>query len=305
MTILKTSDPQWVQIHRVADKMEPKLRKAFLEAFEALAGLVPIGTLTDLIEAEDVAGIGRIVQQLDLPNPTVVTSLLTDTATDAAKITATGLDMSFTLDNPAVERWAAKYTGDLITGVTNETKLAVREIVRSGFVEGIPPRTQARQIRRIVGLTERDAGVVDRFLRGQLENGIATKRAEQQADRMAARLLRRRAETIARTESIKAANRGQYVAWQDAADQGLIDRTRTRVVWVATTDKRICAICAVLDGKTVKFGDQFTSNVQAVDYTSTNGTITVATTKPLKTPIVEQTPPAHPRCRCSLGLVFD
>ena len=300
-----TKDADWKQIHRVADQLTPELRRQFLAAFETLAKLIPLNTLTELIETEAFDAIETIITGLKLPDPKPIQDALQTAAVQTGKYTATGFDMSFTLDNPAVVQWVEKYTGDLITGITTETKNAVRSIVREGFIEGIPPRTQARQIRRIVGLTERDAGTVDRFLRGQLDAGIPTKRAETMADKMAKRLLKRRAENIARTEGIRAANRGQYVAWQDAADAGLIDTTRTRVVWIATEDSRTCPTCIVLDGKTVGFGEPFVSNVQAVDFTDNGDSFTIHSTKPLKTPVAEQTPPAHPSGRCSLGLVFD
>jgi len=304
--VLKANtEPEWKQIHRIADRLTPGLQAEFLAAFETLSKLLPLNELTELIEVEAFDEIGRLVQGLKLPDTSKIRSALLTAANQTAEVTATGLNMSFTLDNPAVVRWVESNTGKLITQVTVETQKAVAGIVRQGFVEGIPPRTQARQIRRIVGLTTRDAGAVDRFLRGQLEAGITRPRAESLADRMRNRLLKTRAETIARTESIRAANRGQLSAWRQAADEGLIDPTVTRRVWIATLDDRVCQICVVLDGQTVAFRDPFTSSVQAVDFTDDGDSFTIHTSRPLKAPVVEQTPPAHVRCRCATALAFE
>ena len=305
MTLLKAVDPEWVAIHRIADSLAPGLQAEFLKAFESLRGLLPLNQLTELIETESFFEIGELINALKLPNPKPIQDLLQTAAIQTGKLTTTGLNLSFTLDNPAVVRWVETHTGQLITQVTTQTKKAVAGIVREGFIEGVPPRSQARQIRRIVGLTSRDSGAVDRFLRGQLSAGIKTGRAEEMTQRMADRLLRRRAETIARNESMTAANQGQLQAWRDAADGGLLDPSITKRVWLAAGDSRTCPICAVLDGQTVGFEEPFTSSVQAVEFTRDGIDFTVVSTKPLKEPIVEQTPPAHVRCRCSVGLAFD
>lgn len=315
MQLLKVHEPEFKAIHAVADKLEPDLRKAFLGAFDTLAAQLPLNTLTELVEAGNVTAIGEMVAALELPTKAMADAqkIIGAAIAGAGDVTATGFGLSFTLDNPAVQRIIDQFTGSLIVEVTGETRRAVADIVRAGFIEGIPPRTQAREIRRIVGLTQRDANAVDRFLRGQLEGGIDAKRADLLADRMRNRLLRNRAENIARTETISAANKGQTMAWDQAADEGLLDRTTTREVWIATEDERLCPICAVLDGQTISFGGTFTSSVQATGFDikpagTIEGTpvkdIKVTGTKPLPTPITTREPPAHPRCRCATGLVF-
>jgi len=148
------------------------------------------------------------------------------------------------------------------------------------------------------------SGAVDRFLKGQLEAGISQKRADMMADRMRDRLLKFRSETIARTEGIRAANRGQLQAWTEAADEGLLDASITKRVWIATMDDRTDGVCAALDGP-VEFTEPFIATTKAVDFDDIGTTFEIRTSKPLKEPIVEQTPPIHPRCRCSTGLVFD
>ncbi len=303
-------------VRRIAERLEPGLRKAFLQTLDALRNQIPLNTLTELIEAGQTEAIGELIRAVQLPAKTMADAqrILTTAINQAGTKTATGFGLSFTLDNPAAVRWAETNTGRLITGITTETRQAIAGIVRDGLIQGIPPRTQARQIRRIVGLTQRDADAVNRFLNGQLDAGIKPDRAEAMADRMRNRLLRRRAENIARTETIAASSQGQLQAWRDAADSGLINRNTTRRVWIATEDERLCPICAVLDGQTVGFRDEFVSHHQATGFDikrvgTKQGTpvldIQVQGLKPLKNPVTTLTPPAHPSCRCSVGLVFD
>ncbi len=307
--ILKVADPEWKAIHRIADRLAPELQAEFLAAFETLRRLLPLNQLTELIEAEAFTEIGVLIQGLKLPDPKPIQVLLQTAAVQTGKITATGLNLSFTLDNPAVVRWVEENTAQLFLQVTGETKKAVANqiagIVREGFIEGIPPRTQARQMRRIVGLTSQQSDSVKLFLDGQLKAGISAKRADMMADRMRDRLIKFRAETIARTESIRAANQGQLQAWRDAADEGLLDPTITKRVWIATLDDRTCGICAALDGDIVGFDKEFVSRIEYVDFTDEGDSFVEISSKPLIPPVVEMAPPAHPRCRCSSGLVFD
>lgn len=87
-----------------------------------------------------------------------------------------------------------------------------------------------------------------------------------------------RAEVIARTEVQRASNQGQLEAWDQATEEGLLTGTETKE-WIVTPDDRLCPICEPLDGKNVGLNENFD-----VDGDSIDG------------------PPAHPNCRCTLGL---
>lgn len=87
-----------------------------------------------------------------------------------------------------------------------------------------------------------------------------------------------RAETIARTETMTASNQGQQALWDQAVDEGLLTG-KERQVWIVTPDDRLCPICEPLDGQEADFGETFDTELGKVDG-----------------------PPAHPRCRCTIGL---
>lgn len=88
-----------------------------------------------------------------------------------------------------------------------------------------------------------------------------------------------RAETIARTETMTASNEGQQEAWSQAADDGLLTGDETQV-WIITDDDRLCDECNDLDGATAGLDESFQSQ-SGDEYDG---------------------PPAHPRCRCTVGL---
>jgi hypothetical protein len=156
-----------------------------------------------------------------------------------------------------------------IVDITRETADAIREGVTAATVQGIHPTKNARQIQQIledeIGLTRRQRRAVQNF-RTQLEQGDsaalnrrlsgpdkqmargALKSGDQERiDRVVARynkrLLRFRANNIARTESVRSAAVGRQLLWQQGVDQGVIDETRARKFWIVHRDELLCKIC--------------------------------------------------------------
>ena len=224
-----------------------------------------------------------------------VAATLRDAFVGAANLQGAELNLRFDIKNPSAVRFAERNAARLVTLIDSQTRRALRDIIVRGIQDGMAPAVQAREIRQLIGLSRRDATAADNFLRGLLET--ATTEGQEAAalrrfEVYQRRLLRNRAETIARTETIRAANMGQRAAWDKAADIGLLDRSTVRIVWIATNDSRVDAICSALDGTTVGFQESF--SVPQQDPNAERQT---------RPPKAERSPPAHPRCRCALGLV--
>ena len=296
MTLLLKETPEEL-ILRIADSLQPAIRKTFLDAIEALKRKVPVGKITQLLEEGNITGILDALDDVKLTSQELAS--IRDTIQDAvlrvAKPTAAEFGLSFDLVQPRAVRWATEQAGKLIVQIDSETRAAVADIVSTGLREGVAPRQQALLIREIVGLTRRDAGAVKRFLRGAEESGMRLGQARAEAERMTRRLLRRRAMTIARTETIRAANMGTQLAWESAKDQGLLPPD-TQKVWIATEDARLCPICAVLNGQAIDLGNKFDIQEQATSFTVEGGNIQVAEREAVRNPTTELTPPAHASC---------
>ncbi len=87
-----------------------------------------------------------------------------------------------------------------------------------------------------------------------------------------------RADIIARTETMRASNEGQLEAWDQATEAGLLTG-QEQIEWITTPDDRLCPICEPLDGETIPMGGEFDVDGDKIS-----------------------APPAHPRCRCTVGL---
>jgi hypothetical protein len=136
----------------------------------------------------------------------------------------------------------------------------------------------AREIRALIGLAERDALAVGNLQTTLLEDGRRPEQVERMVARYANRLLRRRAETIARTEIMTAANRGQEALWSQAVADGVLAEADWERMWLVAKDERTCTVCEPLDRKRAPMlGGTFPGGIVG--------------------------PPVHPRCRCTTGLV--
>lgn len=305
MTLLLLKETTEARILRIADSLQPEIRAAFLATVEALKRDVPIGELTNLLEE------GKLTEALDQTFSVFdelagklkedLKAALTEVVEQAALPTVAEFGLEFTLVNERAVRFATEQAGRLIVEIGAETQRAIADIVSLGLRQGVAPRQQALLIREIVGLTRRDALAVDRFLQGAVDSGLTQAQARAQAEKMAARLLRRRAENIARTETIRASNMGTQFGWDAAQDAGLLP-AGTQKVWIATGDSRLCPICAVLDGKVIALGGSFDVQVEATSFTIDGQEIRVSGTRPLRRPSTVRTPPAHPSCRCTQGV---
>lgn len=289
------------RLRRLVDRQQPRLRRLLLRVLADLPGRL-VGPLTDALEARDLEAVLRLVAaDLTVAQQPIVEALR-DVMLAGAGVTGAQFGLRFDVTDPLMVRAAETQAARLVSGVGEESRRAIREIVTLGFTEGRPPREQARHILRLVGLTERDAGAVDRMWRRMLEDGV--RQADSRAETYAARLLRRRAENIARTETIRAASEGKRAGWRKAVEEGYLEAGVAEIVWLVTDDDRLCSLCAPMAGQTVGVVGDFTSDQEATgDLASNPGGIRpyAGDTRPIEAQTVGG-PPLHPSCRCDLTL---
>lgn len=190
----------------------------------------------------------------------------------------------FNAMNARSVQWVLTHSGNLVRGVSEESKQAIRARVLEMFQRGLTPAQAAREIRQYIGLTQRDAGALwryqqglqDRFAAGEIQARTLVRRVE----RYRTQLLAHRATMIARTEALSAINQGQQEAWRQAAEQGFIEPNQKRE-WLVTLDERLCPICAPVPA---------------------NGPVGLTESFILGDGSAIDAPPAHPQCRCTMRL---
>lgn len=289
----KAVQTAWWELRRLADRAQPAVRRAFMAAVADVRSVTTLARLEEMVRAGDLAGLQRVLagEPLEAALRARLAPAVVRLAQDAGQKAVGALPASlrgvarFDLLNPKTVDFLRSYSFGLIRQIGATTREGIRRVVTDAFERGGHPRVQARQIRNMVGLTARQAAAVSGYRAQLLAQGVKQAVADRRAQRYADRLVRRRALNIARTETIRAANVGQQALWDQMADEGLIERDRARKVWIVTPDDRLCEICAAIPGMNPDGvpaqGGEFTTDVGPVPY-----------------------PPAHPQCRCAVGLEF-
>lgn len=301
----KPGSKDYEPIHRVADGTAPRVQVAVTAALERFAER---GISRDRIEELLRSGA---LDQLDLHIPwrelqmllaRGVSEQLIRTiarAADAASAetartlkAALGFQptLSFDGSNPRLLRWMEHNTARLVREVTDESRDAIRQTITRTMREELRPIDVFRSIKRNVTLTAQQAVAAQNVYHRSFNEGASADEAMREAAFYADRALAYRAERIARTETMLAANQGQQEGWQQAADEGLFHRDEAEIEWVVTPDDKLCPTCEAMDGVTRDLNGTWTVRVR-------NNKGAVISTKRVTNPTQ-----AHPLCRCAQRL---
>lgn len=138
-------------------------------------------------------------------------------------------------------KWATEYSAELVTEITKETIAGIQAYIATGIDAGKGVPTIARELRPLVGLTEKQIFAVanyhEKLILDRPEYTAARQR--KMADVYARRLHRDRAAMIARTETSSALNEG--------VREGYMQMGIKRLERVEDPD--CCDICAEFNGK--------------------------------------------------------
>jgi hypothetical protein len=182
---------------------------------------------------------------------------------------------SFDGKNPKAQQVAERTAAAAVVDISKQVEAAIRAVVVKSIRTGIPVYDAARLIESTIGLDERRAGALDTYRTGLVNDGLSFDRINTLTDRYADRLLRSRANTIARTEIMGALNAGNRAANVDAQAGGLLSKAAVKE-WLTTDDEKTCPVCEPLDGVQVPLRAMFPTSVGPLPG-----------------------PPAHPNCRCA------
>lgn len=282
-------------LHDIADKAMPTVRDAFLDAVDKVRGTPKEAELRAAIATGNVDAVMRVLD-IDAAMSAALSAKVIPPLEDVfiaagraapektipSQLLGGELGFRFDIVNPKTVEYLRTANLELIREVTDETRLAVRDVVQRAVEQGGAPKVQAREIRQLVGLTRRQATAVQNYEAALIEEG----RKPDQIDRMTAKyrekMLNMRATTIARTETLRSSNKGAVAAWRAAADKGLMNAATLRQQWLTTPDDRMCQHCAPVPAMNeggVPLGGMFKTPIGPVDM-----------------------PPLHPNCRCVLVL---
>jgi F like protein len=267
-------------VQRIADRLIAKFTSQFLGGLDQIRTDILRQQLIEALLRTDILGALESVQ---FPNfaatlSPIVEGMLGEAMAKAGKALTVpsdlGVGLRFDLTNPRAVDFIRRRAAELVTRVTDDTRLVLRELIDRAFGEGIPPAKLARLIEQHIGLLPKHAVAAENFRIRLLADGKAQAQVDKLVERYTKKLLRYRATNIARTEIMTASNRGQDELWRQRAEKGLLDLSSAKRVWIASDP---CPICTELDGQEAGFNETFPGGYDM--------------------------PPIHPSCKCTLGLV--
>lgn len=274
------------ELARMADRLEGKFRQAFLRSMLAIADEPELKALIKEIQA------GRFVYgdpiDMRLNSIRIDLSEMNEVARQAiagsAKITKDVMNLkgSFDVVNDAVIEAARNLSVDLSTYLRKSTKESLRQTIEDLISGDISEAEAVRRIKMEVGLLPKHAKAVSNYRKTLISSGTPRGKANQLAEQYAKRLLKYRADMIARTEVARATGIGQTQFWRQMRDQGALP-TQANRVWITALDERACDFCRSMNGQ-----------VATIDggWDTPNG-------------YMEYPQASHPHCRCSSGITMS
>lgn len=200
----------------------------------------------------------------------------------------------------------------ILRELTQGQKQAIRDAIVDGIRRGASPIEQARAFRQAIGLTSYQVQVVENYRRA-LESGqnvrdralrdrrfdrtverarangteLSPEQVEAMVQRYRERWLKHRAESIARTEALRAVQMGLQESYRQAIAAGEIDATWLSREWATAGDERVRHSHEAMQGQKRPWGVPFVSGA---------GFLLMHPGDP-SAPIQEVA-----ECRCSLGV---
>jgi hypothetical protein len=188
---------------------------------------------TEFVDWEDISTKGK---QLSKPAYVKILDKSGKQATIVARVEA-----GFDVMNVNSIKWAEKYSAEMVTEVTKETKKALREVISDGMKQKWNKLKIARQINKLpIGLNLRQTQALNNFRDKLISDGASAKLIEKRVQSYYNRLLRQRSRSIARTETSRAVNEGYL---QGIEQQNVYKRVRISMAADA------CHLCTEHEGR--------------------------------------------------------
>ena len=283
---IRTENPQQQAIHDVAVKRQDDFKDVVVNAsksviddatYAELERGFASGNLTRVEEAFDWDKFGVML----LFSEVSYRQTMEDTGRALAKVVPQLREVNPDLLQPRPDQWIRERGAELVTNISNSTRLALRSSIREYHKMGVHPYASAREIGNMVGMNQRQATASVNLRNRLVAQGVPQAEVIRRVQDYNERAIEYRGEVIGRTESLKASNHAQQEMTMQAVERGLINPNLTRKEWMATLDDRVSEECEEAHGQQVRINEPFDHPLGLFDE-----------------------PPAFPNCRCTTILVF-
>ena len=216
-------EPGWKALHRAGDRLVGVLERLFVDGLASFTGALRLRDVTAAAEGR-IGVLTEPLLRLGVALAPVEEAVL-DAVRTGGRIGARLADeavhkqatFGFDVSRPEAEAYAGRAAGELVTNMQDTTIQTLQQIVTRGLREGRTVDRIARDIHAVgptLGLDVPRAVAADN-LRILLETqGRPAAFINRTVGRYLDRLLRQRARTIARHETLMALGIGEQQAWE-------------------------------------------------------------------------------------------
>jgi len=252
--------------YAAAAEVEADLTKYLQAALRDLQRSPSTRDLVRMLQAPDLDEVYSYISQQGIEATTATMADALPGTLEAGALAASGelggvgvID----LGRPAIKRWMAEHTAELITAIEDGARAAVNATIQDGVLRGRHPARLAKDVQQAIGLNERQAQAVIRRRAGLLAEGKSPEQVERIVERYSDKLLKQRAQTIAHEESMSAVNRGRKELWDQLAEDGALEGMEQQ--WLTGKDEMVCPYCRPLLERRVPLGGFWSSGPYSVD----------------------------------------
>ncbi len=287
-----------MRFQRRAAAQSPEMAKALLDAYKQIRDTLSPAEIERLITSGQ---LDRIIDDATLDRAVIkVRERIVESVQQGFKATVQDLPKAGVIDgqmavmfdtlNPRVIDAVRALDSRVINTLKDEVRETVRAYVENGLRDGAAPKTIARNLRGVIGLAPNQELAVRNFenalrdgdmskslrykLRDRRFDGTVRKGAysPEQIERMTDAYRRKmesfNANTNARTATLDSLKLGQRMSWEDAAKNGIVDRSALMMKWITVGDARVRPEHVAMNGEEVPFDGAF-SNGESIPGEST------------------------------------
>lgn len=254
-------------IGRLMSQYEAQFARDFMLLVSQIKDETTIAQLARLISDGNVERAIQVAQRRMISFADIVVQAEIVSAQETARFIGSSLNVVVSFDQVnerAVNQLRASRL-NLIREISTAQQDTFRSVLSDGISRGINPRQQAREMIESVGLTRRQVEAVQNYRR-LLENGstdalrrelrdrrfdrtvaraikekdvLSKDQIDRMVNRYSERYVRFRAETIARTESLRAVHEGSDLMFEQAIEDGSVASENIERTWNRANDDRV------------------------------------------------------------------
>jgi SPP1 gp7 family putative phage head morphogenesis protein len=241
-------------VDEIARRLEPTLRRRFLQAVESMRGRVDLPALDAALEAADAeAAEAALGLELAGAEFAELRAAIRDAFEEAGEAVTErtaerlAVELVFEVANPRVTAWLEAHGAELVRSITTQQRTALRQVLVDAAAAGVRPKRAA--ILEHIGQSERDSRAIASFEQQLRAAGETEEKIARKVRRYARRKLEDRADVIAENETLEAAGQARHESWTQAIEAGYLPDDVRRAILVGD-DERVCPVCDGLRGET-------------------------------------------------------